>query len=315
MAEAEGTGPGTRHGGWLRAVGLMAIVVVAWVGNPGILVAIPFGLLAVFLPPRRLVMLVLAGAGFGLAILGGPRTGFWYIERGWALLLGGCFLALSLRWPGGRFLSRGLGAVLGAFLGMGLVFWVRPGAWAVVDWLVRARLEMAVSTFMQAVRVARGPQAVPEAFETQALEVVALQGWIFPALLGLASLSALGLAWWLFTRLARRPEQGIGPLREFRFNDQLVWVLILGVIALVTSTGVFERAGVNAVVFMGALYALRGAAVVSFLTGGLSFFGGLLLVVGFVLLAPFVIMSAVFIGLGDTWFDLRNRGVSPGSEA
>jgi hypothetical protein len=292
----------------------MAATAGTWIGNPGILIAVPFGLLALFLPPRRLVMLVLAFGGLALVALGETRSGFWYLERGWAFLLGGCFLALTLRWPRGSFLPRGLGAVLGAFLGMGLVVSVRPGAWAVVDWLVNSRLEFAVSAFMQAVRLARGPGAVSEAFEVQALEVVALQGSVFPALLGLASLSALGVSWWLFTTLAKRHEEGIRPLREFRFNDQLVWVLILGVIALVATTGALERAGVNAVVFMGALYALRGAAVVLFLTGGFSFFGGLLLALGFVLLAPFVIMGAVFIGLGDTWFDLRNRGVSPGPE-
>ena len=65
--------------------------------------------------------------------------------------------------------------------------------------------------------------------------------------------------------------------------------------------------GANAVVFMGALYALRGAGVFLAVTGGGSFFGWLLLAVGFLILAPFMIMGAAFIGLGDTWFDLRGR--------
>ena len=123
------------------------------------------------------------------------------------------------------------------------------------------------------------------------------------------------MAWWLFVRLDRRHASGIGPLKEFRFNDQLVWVLILGIISLVLSSGIVARLGVNAVVFMGALYALRGAAVVLFLTGGLSLFGGFLFVIGFVLLAPFVVLGAMVIGLGDTWFDLRKRGVLSRPEA
>jgi hypothetical protein len=97
-------------------------------------------------------------------------------------------------------------------------------------------------------------------------------------------------------------------LKEFRFNDQMVWVLILGITALLLSSGAVERAGANAVVFVGALYALRGAGVVLFLTGGVSLFGGLLFLVGFIVLAPFVTLGAMFIGLGDTWFDLRGRG-------
>jgi hypothetical protein len=131
---------------------------------------------------------------------------------------------------------------------------------------------------------------------------------VFPALLGLASLSALGFSWWLYKRVSRSPDPGIGALKDFRFNDQMVWILILGMVALLLSSGAIERVGVNALVFMGALYALRGAGVVLFLTGGFSLFGGILLLVGFFLLAPFMVLGAMFIGLGDTWFDLRNRG-------
>jgi len=137
---------------------------------------------------------------------------------------------------------------------------------------------------------------------------LAFQELVFPALLGLVSLSALGFAWWLFKRVARSADPGIGPLKEFRFNDQMVWILILGIMALLLSSGAVERVGLNAVVFMGALYALRGAGVVLFVTGGFSLFGGVLLLVGFLLLAPFMVLGAMFIGLGDTWFDLRSRG-------
>lgn len=298
------------HRGWLRAVGLLAATGLFSVVNPGVLVAIPFGLLVFFMPSGRVLALVLAAAGTALVAIGDPTSGLWYVERGWALLLGGCFLALSLRWPGEGFLPRGLGAVLGAFLGMGLLFWVRPGDWAVVDWAVRSRIELALGSFLQVIRVSMEPEGIPLALEAQALETIAIHSLIFPALLGLASLSALGLAWWLYRKLSGSPEQGIGPLREFRFNDQLIWVLILGVLALLASSGIIERIGTNAVVFMGALYALRGAAVVLFLTGGLSLFWGILLLAGFLIVAPFVILGAVCIGLVDTWFDLRARRAS-----
>jgi hypothetical protein len=299
------------HRGWLRAVGLMAATGLFSVVNPVVLIAIPFGLLVFFRPSGRMLALVLAAAGASLVAIGDPTSGLWYVERGWALLLGGCFLAVSLRWPDGRFLPRGLGAVLGAFLGMGLLFWARPGEWAVVDWAVKSRLEFTLRSFLQAIRVNVGPEGISEAFEARALETMALHNLIFPALLGLASLSALGLAWWLYRRLSGNPEEGIGPLKEFRFNDQLIWVLILGVVALLGSSGGMERVGTNAVVFMGALYALRGAAVALFLTGGPSFFGGVLLLLGFLFVAPFVILGAVLFGLGDTWLDFRARRASP----
>ena len=303
------------HRGWLRAVGLMGATGLSSVVSPLVLIAVPFGFLVLFIPCKRVLPLVLAAGGVALVTLWDPTSGLWYLERGWAILLGGCFLAISVRWPEKGFLPRGLGAVWGAFLGMGLLFWVRPGDWAVVDWAVGSRLEFALGSLTEAIRLTMGQEKIPEAFEAWAMETVALHSLIFPALLGLASLSALGLAWWLHQRLSSTPAEGIGALREFRFNDQLIWVLVFGVVALLFSSGGIERVGTNAVVFMAGLYALRGAGVVLFLTGGLTLFGGVILLVGFLLVAPVVIMGAVSIGLGDTWFDLRARRASarPGS--
>ena len=294
--------------GWLRAVGLLAVTMSSSVVSPMILVAVPFGFLIVLMSQRSLLALVFAAAAGATVAMGDSSSGFWFAERGWALLVGGCFLALTLRWPEGSFLPRGLGAVFGSFVGMGLLFWVRPGEWAVAEWMVKSRLEFAMNGVLQAVRNGVAPEAVPELFETQAMLFLAFQGLVFPALLGLASLSALGFAWWLFGRVTRSPDPGIGTLKEFRFNDQMVWILIFGIVALLLSSGAVERIGVNAVVFMGALYALRGAGVVLFMTGGFSLLGGILLLVGFFLLAPFMVLGAMFIGLGDTWFDLRSRG-------
>lgn len=294
--------------GWLGAVGLMAVTATVWIGSPAVLIGVPFALLVLFVPPRKPLALGLAALAFLALISGDTSSGFWYVERGWALLLGSCFLALSLRWPGGRFLSRGLGAVVVAFALMALLLRVRPGDWSVMEWLVRSRMEWALSLVLQSVRLSMGPEAVPADLESQFQLVVAIQGTVFPALLGLASLSALGFAWWMFRRVSRGQGRSLGPLRDFRFNDQLVWILILGVVAFLATSGALERAGANAAFFMGALYLLRGAAVVLFLAGGLSFFGTALLLAGFVLLAPFTMVGAMMIGLGDTWFDLRKRG-------
>ena len=294
--------------GWLRAAGLLAVTVSSSVVNPMILVAVPFGFLIVLMSQRSLLALVFAAAAGATVAMGDSSSGFWFVERGWALLVGGCFMALTLRWPEGSFLPRGLGAIFGSFVGMGLLFWVRPGEWAVAEWMVKSRLEFAMNGVLQTVRNGVAPEAVPELFETQVMLFLAVQGLVFPALLGLASLSALGFAWWLFGRVTRSPGPGLGLLKDFRFNDQMVGVLIIGIISLFLSSGTVERVGVNAVVFMGALYALRGAGVVLFMTGGFSLLGGILLLVGFFLLAPFMVLGAMFIGLGDTWFDLRSRG-------
>lgn len=296
-----------RSRGWLRAAGLMGVVGILSVGSPAVLLAVPLGLLTLFLYSGRLSALVVGAVAVMVLLGGDSSSGLWYVERGWALILGGWFLALTLRWPDKAFLPRGLGALAGAFMAVTLLFGVRPGDWAVVDWAVSSRMEAGMSMALGMIRSSVGSEAVSGAFEASAMEVMAVQGLIFPALLGLASLAGLGLAWWLYVRVSRVQDEGIGPLKDFRFNDQLVWVLILGLLVLVGSTGLMERVGTNAVVFMGALYALRGAAVVLFLAGGVSLLGGIFLALGLLLVAPVLMTGAFVIGLGDTWLDLRAR--------
>jgi hypothetical protein len=103
-------------------------------------------------------------------------------------------------------------------------------------------------------------------------------------------------------------DQALGPLRLFRFNDHLVWVFVAGLLLLVVQWGEpLARLGSNVVVFMGALYALRGAAVFVFVSGGVSLFGYVTFVVGLVLAAPVLVGMAMLIGIGDTWLDIRSR--------
>ncbi len=293
--------------GWLRALGLMAVTVILSVLNPTVLVAVPLAFLALFLPGRRVASGLLAVLVTVLVFSSEPVSGLWYFERGWALLLGGWFLALTLRWPQGTFFSRGLAAVAGAFSALGLLFWSRPGQWAVVDWAVTDRMESGMAMALQAVRLSLGPGAVTGEMEARLLEAMRLNGVVFPAILGLASLAALGTAWWLYLRLSRSRDPGIGRMSEFRFNDQLVWVLILGFVGLLGFSGFVERIGINAVVFMGLLYALRGVAVGFALMGGPTLLSSAALVVAFLVAAPFILAGAFVFGLGDTWLNFRAR--------
>jgi uncharacterized protein YybS (DUF2232 family) len=134
---------------------------------------------------------------------------------------------------------------------------------------------------------------------------------VFPALLALQSLAALALGSWVIARL-RRSDAGVfalRPLREFRFNDQLVWVLILGLVLLVLPLdAVATRMGYNTLLFMGGLYALRGVGVIVFLAGGApSFLTVILGAIMAIFLYPLVLTAAVLVGLGDTWLDVRGR--------
>jgi hypothetical protein len=157
----------------------------------------------------------------------------------------------------------------------------------------------------------------------QSLAVMSTAGRLaFPALLSLESLAALALAWVTYHRLSRRRLGApLSPLREFRFNDQLVWGLIVGlVILLFPNLDTVRGFGLNLVVFFGALYAIRGLAVLAWFTkpGVLM----VALVVGFVMLwAPFLNVLAILgfltlgvtalgLGVGDTWADWRGRARS-----
>jgi hypothetical protein len=198
---------------------------------------------------------------------------------------------------------------VGAVAVAALVLSARPGSWQALDWSVSDRMRSGMSAGVEAVRVMfRDSGALSPTALAAVQRSVEFQAQVFPAFLGLASLASLGVAWWLYVRLGRGRVMALAPLREFRFNDHLVWVFIAGLALLIAGpTGAWGRAGSNAVVFMGALYALRGLAVLVFGTGGLSFAQAAVFLVGMMFVAPIILGVTLFVGLGDTWLDLRNR--------
>lgn len=294
--------------GWPRAALLLGIALATGVVSPPILVAVPFLMLGFVLGMRRLG--VLAGCLLAVVVVmaGEGRDALWYVERGWAVLAGGWFAGLTLRRPDATFSGRALGAVAGAAAVAVGALALRTDGWSTVEWVIQERVAQGISSAMEAIRLMRGGQALPPALMTAVEETVRTQVRVFPALLGISSMAALGVAWWVYVRLASGNAQGVGPLRDFRFNDHLVWVFIAGLLLLVTRwEDVLARVGANAVVFMGALYAVRGAAVILFLSGGLSLFGYVMLAFGLIFLPPLVLTGAMVIGIGDTWLDVRRR--------
>ncbi len=130
---------------------------------------------------------------------------------------------------------------------------------------------------------------------------------LIPALLALESLAALGLAYSVYNRLsAVKIGPGLGPLTEFRFNDQLIWALAVGLtLSLLPAFGEGRNAGFNLLLFFGALYAIRGLGVLAWISRGRYLFIILLSLIpqGILLLG----VLALALGLGDTWLDLRRR--------
>lgn len=295
---------------WRRALGLFLVTLATGIVQPTLLVAAPFLLMAGFRGFR-------GGTSFAailvatMVVILGPRHGTWFIERGWALTVGGVFAAVSLWRPDIRLLTRGLLAVGGGVVLTGVLVLVRSGAWEAVDWAVSDHLMAAYADTINLMEMARGGEPVSAALVSALYRTAEMQMAVFPALVALESLAGIGVAWWLYVRLIRDEDGGLAPVRSFRFNDHLIWLMVGGLLLMLVRFGdPMTRLGANLAVFMGALYALRGMGVVLFVSGGLSYVGYALLAVGLLIAPPVVIGLTVLFGIADTWLDLRERAGS-----
>ncbi|HIL89052.1 MAG: hypothetical protein ABGY10_08460 [bacterium] len=292
-----------RKSDWLRAGVLCILVILTSTVRPSVLVAVPF------------LLLVWTNALRGYAILGatliaiiivmvGPYDGMWYLERGWALLLGGCFVGLSIVRPKMKISDRALEAVFGALVLVAMLMTLMSGAWNIVDWVISDRIR---ATVAQVIALG-GSEGLAPALMTAFYQTAEVQILIFPALTALASMSALLLSWWLFIFFSGRSEEALGPVKNFRFNDHLIWMLVVGLFLLFTRwSEPLQRLGSNAVVFIGALCAVRGAAVMVFITGGFSVLGYAMTLFGLFIVPPIVLGGAVLIGIADIYLDFRKR--------
>lgn len=255
---------------------------------------------------------------------------FYNLVRGWSLLVAGGFGLICLLGVHRPFFSRALASLalaLAVVAAIGLKGPLTPTRASLAVQAEFARRNAAATTMFRTMVqehpeiMQRMPEAAPMLTEfDQRLKETSETGMqLFPSLLLLESLVALALAWTTYHRIARtRLGAPLGPLKDFRFNDQLVWGLIAGLaIVFLPAFGFIEDAGRNLLVFFGALYAIRGFGVLSwFLAPGVL---AATLMVGFAMLwwpvlsvvaiSGFVLLTlaAFGLGLGDTWADWRRR--------
>ena len=306
---------GERRGpaGWGTVLALAVCTAVLSVSNPGLLLLVPFAVLAVALPPRRLAM-TLGALLMVVLVMSGPRGGLlWYFERGWALLAAAWFVVMVVALPRQGFLVRGLAALLAAELTTTVFLVFNRGSFDRLESAVGARLREAAGSAMEGWQRLGAPggaggdgDAVP--LSELVYRFAELQVLLFPALLALATLAGLAVAWWGYRRLSSGEREPLAPLREFRFPNDLVWVLIVGLGLLLLPTGaVAERVGSNLLTFMAALYALRGLAVLLVIGGAPGPLGWLIGLLVVLFLYPLVMTATVLVGLTDTWLDIRAR--------
>ncbi|MFL5575020.1 MAG: DUF2232 domain-containing protein [Gemmatimonadaceae bacterium] len=247
------------------------------------------------------------------------------VARGWGLLLAGAFGIVFLLGKRRHFFPTALsGVALALALALGLAFAsADPGRLrrTMVQELTSRNAPLlavwdrywASESGRQAIAAKPGmDEAVADARrQYQALPAIAAT--IAPAMLALESLAALALAWGLYHRMSRvRIGPPLAPLRQFRFNDQLIWGVIVGVTLLVLPTlDRWQGVGMNLTLFFGTLYALRGLGVLSFFVAP-GWLATVILTVLAPFMWPFYAVGAIGLGLGDTWLDWRRRPRSSG---
>ena len=283
---------------------------------------------------------LLAATALGVAVwLGVPGTGAVRgFVAGWVLLVAGSFGWVQLGVTVRPFLDRALSAVAITscivVCVVTLAGWRSAGGWsdlasrwteelegrrgrALADWEER-RAEPS----WQAME-ARFPATAQMAQRVAAwLVAVALPVRVLPALLVLESLAGLALAWSLWHRLTRkRLGPPLASLEAFRFSDHLVWAVLTGTaLVLLPWEGAWRIVGANLLVAFGALYMLRGLAVLVWWLPDRVAVGMLLvLCVAVPLLGPVQVLATVALlalglGLGDTWRDFRRSAPPVRSE-
>ena len=251
---------------------------------------------------------------------GPPGTAYDQMARAWAIVLAASFGLLSLLSSASPFFFRALASV-GVTLAVALTI-----ALSSPSGIVRFQ-HAGGEEFMRRTAVTLG--RFQEKWDTEQWKnltaraplLQAADDWtvdierelpkhtipLIPALLALESLAALGLAWGVYHRLSQVSiGPALGPLTEFRFNDQLIWALAVGLtLSLLPAFSDGRNAGFNLLLFFGALYAVRGLGVLAWISKGRYVFIIVLSLIpqGVLLLG----VLALALGLGDTWLDLRRR--------
>jgi hypothetical protein len=132
---------------------------------------------------------------------------------------------------------------------------------------------------------------------------------MFPALLCLGAMFGGWLAWGWYHRIAGRP---IGvppkPISALRFNDQLIWALILAFgLTLFKLPAPVALVSSNLLFVLGALYWARGLAITRYAMAMLPAPPLFKVAVTALLVLPLAFGGWLLMGVADTWLDIRRR--------
>ena len=273
---------------------------------PGYLLAPLAVLLALSRPSSLREWLWLGAALFAVGWLVWPVDSLAVgVTQAATVLIAGYFAAATLRRPDASVFGRGVVAAAATAVSIAV--------WFVAFHLTWADLLRSDTALIQE-QLRRFTEAAPNAFTAEeARQAVATWAPLYPALELLGALGGLAVAWAWYHRLATWPiGRPLGRLRDFRFGDQAIWLLV-GSLALVLAPAppTLRQAGQNLLLLVTVMYALRGVAV--FATSAERAPRLLVAVLGVLsfVLFPVAAGGLTLLGVADTWLDFRRRLASP----
>ena len=288
---------------WRLFLGVIAFAIWA----PPSLVGLPCAALLAAAPDRsartRIAAALLGATSLALLVLPGGRLAA--AIAAYTVLVTAAFVAGAVLAPT-VFLRQALRAVCFGGVATAVLVQLVWGAsgWGALAWDATrdAGLTMRLIVEFQ-----------PEAFSLYE-PVVRFISTTAPGMLALQSLAGLALAWQWHAHLTPEPLGApLAPFREFKIGDAWVWGVIawLGLLIAPVS-GVLKLAGTNLGLVLGALYVLRGAAIVVTFAQVLGVSAAALVIaagVAAALAAPllFLLPGLCTLGITDTWYQYRRR--------
>ncbi len=306
-------------GRWLTRHGLvLASVIVYATVAPAALFALPLAALLALSPVRSVkeaVTLAVAG-GFSLAWLAQVGELPDQVIRAATLLTAAVFV-LTTRYFTVPVTHRAVVAVGVATLAVGGLLFALGSSWAELRWWVAHETSRSTRLISQLLWMA-AQDGSSAAGEMAALlgETIQYAADYFPAILALQLTAGLAISTAIYVRVAETPHgPGLGRLADFRFSHYFGWLAIPPlVVLLLPSLEPAQLAALNVLIVMGALYALRGVAVVVFglhLLGAATGFIAAVVIFGAFLILPVAVAGAILLGVVDSGMDLRRRWISP----
>ena len=310
-----------------RRLGLPMMVGAAFVFAvlaPIVLLTLPLTALVVFshpIPSRHRLTAALAGgiSLWWLAQSGDPPD---QVIRA-AAVIGTAAFTIAVVFTNWSLIHRSLVAIAAAAIGVLAFTTVLRTSWPEVRWWVESRIGVSAQITLSWLATRNGAEGGSAAGSDP--WVIQLEDWFevavplmadfFPATLAIQMLAGLALASVLYDRMTHQTRGTLGRFRDFRFTEHLGWAAVVALgIVLVTRFAAIKILAANVLVVTSVLYALRGAAVVSFalaMAGGPGFFTTAVIVLSILFMLPVVLPGTILLGVVDAGLDLRKRWSTP----